>query len=346
MKQRVISGVIIAVLIIALGLLGGTFLAIPIMLCSMIGYAELGRAVGFLQKEQKVNLMTGLALGITVVYYVGLIILETRWGSDPRTMVYASDFFTMVILIAAFLALMIAYCKTKECLRGYILEYFGQKHAQACGNCGNCKGEFETADITREAQMVLSCVKRIYDKLGYYVGAAMVAKVLQGSREKQILELDLQELSTYGLMKTTGRTEIRAMADYLESLGYLLTEPEHQTLRLTPEAAQVLYHGQTVQMLVRREEEVPARAAGDTKLTAEEMDLYDALRQLRGELARDANVPAYVVFSNATLADMARKQPKNMSQFKKVSGVGEIKAAWYGEAFLKCIREYEKENES
>jgi len=112
MKQRVISGVIIAVLIIALGLLGGTFLAIPIMLCSMIGYAELGRAVGFLQKEQKVNLMTGLALGITVVYYVGLIILETRWGSDPRTMVYASDFFTMVILIAAFLALMIAYVMT------------------------------------------------------------------------------------------------------------------------------------------------------------------------------------------------------------------------------------------
>ena len=94
MKQRVISGVIIAVLIIALGLLGGTFLAIPIMLCSMIGYAELGRAVGFLQKDQKVNLMTG------------------RWGSDPRTMVYASDFFTMVILIAAFLALMIAYVMT------------------------------------------------------------------------------------------------------------------------------------------------------------------------------------------------------------------------------------------
>ena len=238
------------------------------------------------------------------------------------------------------LALMIAYCKTKDCLRGYILEYFGQKHPQACGNCGNCKGEFETVDITREAQMVLSCVKRIHDKLGYHVGAAMVAKVLQGSREKQVLELGLQELSTYGLMKTTGRSEIRAMADHLEVLGYLHTEPEHQTLRLTPEAAQVLYHGQTVQMLARREEEVPARAAGDTKLTAEEMDLYDALRQLRGELARDANVPAYVVFSNATLQDMARKKPQNTTQFKRVSGVGELKATWYGKAFLEKIREY------
>ena len=238
------------------------------------------------------------------------------------------------------LALMIAYCKTKDCLRGFILDYFGQKHPQACGNCGNCKGEFENTDVTREAQMVLSCVKRIHDKLGYYVGASMVAKVLQGSREKQILELGLQELSTYGLMKTTGRTEIRALADYLESLGYLLTEAEHQTLRLTPEAAQVLYHGQTVQMLVRREEEVPARAAGDTKLTAEETDLYEALRELRGQLAKESNVPAFVIFSNATLQDMARKKPRNTTQFKRVSGVGELKATWYGKAFLEKIREY------
>ena len=133
MKQRVISGVIIAVLIIALGLLGGTFLAIPIMLCSMIGYAELGRAVGFLQKEQKVNLMTGLALVITVVYYVGLIILETRWGSDPRTMVYASDFFTMVILIAAFLALMIAYVMTFPAYRSE--QVMAWQHSSALYMC-------------------------------------------------------------------------------------------------------------------------------------------------------------------------------------------------------------------
>ena len=238
------------------------------------------------------------------------------------------------------LALMIAYCKTKDCLRGYILDYFGQKHPQACGNCGNCKGEFETVDITREAQMILSCVKRVYDKLGYHVGASMVAKVLQGSREKQILELELQTLSTYGLMKTTGRTEIREMADYLESLGYLLTEPEHQTLQLTPKASQVLYHGQTVQMLMPKAAEAPVNPTAAGKLTGEEADLYDVLRELRAELAREANVPAYVVFSNATLQDMARKKPRNTTQFKQVSGVGELKATWYGKAFLEKIREY------
>ncbi|MBQ8986899.1 MAG: phosphatidate cytidylyltransferase [Lachnospiraceae bacterium] len=112
MKQRVISGVVIAVLIVVLGLIGGPILASPIMVCSMIGYGELGHACGFLKKEQKANLLTGIALGITAVYYIGLILLESRWGSDPQTMVYASDFFTMVILVAAFLALMIAYVLT------------------------------------------------------------------------------------------------------------------------------------------------------------------------------------------------------------------------------------------
>ena len=238
------------------------------------------------------------------------------------------------------LAMMVGFCKTKECLRGYILDYFGQKHPEACGNCGNCKGEFETVDITREAQMILSCVKRIYDKLGYHVGISVVARVLQGSKEKKLLQLGLDDLSTYGLMKTTGRTEIRAMADHLEGLGYLLTESEHQTVRLTPKAFQVLYRGQTVQMLVQKEQEVLARPAAATKLSGDEADLYDLLRELRGKLAREANIPAYVVFSNATLQDMARKKPRTMMDFRRVSGVGELKASWYGKAFLERIREY------
>lgn len=238
------------------------------------------------------------------------------------------------------LAMMVGYCKTKECLRGYLLDYFGQKHPEVCGNCGNCKGEFESVDITREAQMILSCVKRIHDKLGYHVGIAVVASVLRGSKEKKLLQLGLDDLSTYGLMKTTGRTQIRAMADHLEGLGYLLTESEHQTVRLTPKASQVLYRGQTVQMLVQKEQEVLVRPTVVTELPGDEEDLYDLLRELRGKLARDANIPAYVVFSNATLQDMARKKPRTMMDFKRVSGVGELKASWYGKEFLERIREY------
>ena len=238
------------------------------------------------------------------------------------------------------LAMMVGYCKTKECLRGYILDYFGQEHPEACGNCGNCSAEFETVDITREAQMILSCVKRIHDKLGYNVGIAVIARVLQGSKEKKLLQAGLDELSTYGLLKTTGRTQIRAMADHLVGLGYLRTESEHQTVQLTPKASQVLYHGQTVQMLVKKEQKLPVRLTERTKLSDDETALYDVLRVLRGKLAREANIPAYVVFSNATLQDMARKRPRTMMDFRRVSGVGELKASWYGKVFLERIREY------
>lgn len=241
---------------------------------------------------------------------------------------------------------MVGYCKTRSCLRGYILEYFGQKHVEVCGNCGSCSGGFETVDITREAQMVLSCVRRIYDKLGYYVGLSTVAKVLQGSKEKSLLQQGLGDISTYGLLKTMGRTQIRAIGEHLEVEGYLTTELEHRTVRLTPQAAEVLFHGKTVEMKKRREEqEAPVAAATPAvhKLSGDDADLYEVLRELRGTLAREASIPAYMVFSNATLADMAQKKPHTMSQFRKVSGVGEIKAGWYGEEFLRCIRAYLEE---
>ena len=93
-------------------------------------------------------------------------------------------------------------------------------------------------------------------------------------------------------------------------------------------------------MLVQKEQEEPTCSAAVTKLSGGEADLYDLLRQLRGKLAREANIPAYVVFSNATLQDMARKKPRTMTDFKRVSGVGELKASWYGKAFLERIREY------
>ena len=237
---------------------------------------------------------------------------------------------------------MVGYCKTKLCLRAYILEYFGQKHPEICGNCGNCRGDLETLDITREAQMILSCVKRIRDKLGYSVGISTVGRVLRGSRDKKILEQGLDSLSTYGLMKDRTRTEVHEMMDHLEAEGYLLTEPEYQILQLTPSAGQVLYQGKTVQMLVRKEEKQQEKI-NSSKLTGSDADLYDVLRELRADLAREAGVPPFVIFSNATLADMAEKKPLTTSQFKKVSGVGEIKAAWYGSPFLKRIRKFLEE---
>ena len=235
---------------------------------------------------------------------------------------------------------MTGYCKTKTCLRGYILEYFGQKHPELCGYCGSCVGEYETLDITKEAQMILSCIKRIQDKLGYGLGINLIGNILRGSKNKRVLELGLDTLTTYGLLKDRGRSEIHAMIDHLEAEGYLSTDQEFQTISLNPLSAQVLYQGKTVQMLVEKEKEEPQTTSEIRNLSSSQAELYDILRELRGVLAKEAGVPAYVVFSNATLADMARKKPQTMSAFKKVSGVGEIKAAWYGTAFLKQIQKY------
>lgn len=239
---------------------------------------------------------------------------------------------------------MVAYCKCTSCLRGYILEYFGQNHPEVCGNCGNCREGLETVDITRESQMILSCVKRIQDKLGYSVGLSLVSKTLRGSPDRQIREKGLSELSTFGLMKGRGLSEIRNMANTLEGEGYLKTDMEHQTLGLTEKAAQVLYHGKTVTMLVEKRE-LPRPGSGTPAPTGAEGALFDALKELRLEVARESGVPAYVVFSNATLTDMAKKKPKTMTEFKRVSGVGEIKAQWYGERFLERIRRFREEAE-
>lgn len=235
---------------------------------------------------------------------------------------------------------MTGYCKTRQCLRGYILEYFGQKHPELCGYCGTCVGEYDNVDITKEAQMILSCVKRIQDKLGYGVGINLIGNVLRGSKNKRVMELGLDTLSTYGLLKSRGRSEIHGMIDHLEAEGYLLSDTEFQTISLSLSAGQVLYHGKQVHMLVEREKEEPQAADQIRKLSSKDAELFDVLKELRGILAKEAGIPAYVVFSNATLADMAKKKPLTMTAFKKVAGVGEIKAAWYGTAFLKQIQKY------
>ena len=240
---------------------------------------------------------------------------------------------------------MITYCKTQTCLRGYILEYFGQKHPEVCGNCGTCRGIYKDVDITREAQMILSCVKRIRDKLGYDVGINLLGNVLRGSKNKRVLELSLNDLTTYGLLKEKSRSDIHAMIDYLEAEGYLISQQEFQTIGLTSAAGEVLYRGKQVKMKVEVEPEVKLPTRGIQKLASEDADLFDVLKLLRASLAKEAGIPAYVVFSNATLTDMAKKKPKTMSEFRKVSGVGEIKAAWYGTAFLKRIQQYADENE-
>lgn len=237
---------------------------------------------------------------------------------------------------------MVRYCTTGGCLRGYILDYFGQPHESRCGNCGNCLRDLVEMDITRQAQMILSCVHRIRDHLGYAVGASLVAGVLVGSHEKRLLELHLDRLSTYGLLKDTSRRQIRDMLECLESQGYLHTDPAYGSISLTAQAREVLFQGKTVCMPVWEQprEKTPAKPSA---VLQTDQALYDVLRELRYRLAKTENVPAYIVFSNATLGDMAAKAPETMDEFLQVSGVGQQKASRYGKEFLEAIRQYKSE---
>lgn len=244
---------------------------------------------------------------------------------------------------------MIAYCKTTRCLRGAILDYFGQAHAEACGNCGNCKGEYHHEDITTPAQMILSCVVRVKRLLGYYVGKTLIVKTLCGAKEPRVLELGLDTLSTYGLMEHQKAAQVRAWIDFLETEEYLWTNPLHTTLEPTQAASDVLFHGRQVSMPVRVDR-LPAgtekgrRKSRNTNTPeaafAGADDLLAALKAVRTKLAGEENVPAYIVFSNASLADMAQKAPRTMDEFLQVSGVGEYKAAKYGKVFLAAIERH------
>lgn len=238
---------------------------------------------------------------------------------------------------------MTGYCKTTACLRGYILDYFGQAHEERCENCGNCRSKYSMRDITSEAQMILSCVKRAKDRLGYSVGAALIIRTLHGSTERRVMDLGLDKLTTYGLMRAASRPQIREYIEYLETTGYLHTDPAHGGLELTRTSGNILFHSEQVKMPVK-DMPVPDRRRNkkDASVYAgSDSDLLTALKALRFRLAQQEGVPAYIVFSNASLTDMAAKAPKTISEFMEVTGVGEIKASRYGKAFLEAIAEFE-----
>ena len=237
------------------------------------------------------------------------------------------------------LEIMAGYCKTTECYRGYILDYFGQSHPKSCGNCGNCSAVFDNKDITTEAQMILSCIKRIETKLDYNVGATLLMDTLRGGHTDKIRALRLDKLSTYGLMRNDKPQEIKLYIDRLEELGYIYTDKKYKALHLTDKAGAVLFRGEKV--IFKRKKEAPAKKKKQKSIAAqpEIHDTFEELRALRRRIADEEGMPAFVVFTDAALRDMAEKMPVTEAEFLEVSGVGLAKLQKYGKVFLKKIRE-------
>ena len=234
------------------------------------------------------------------------------------------------------------YCRSSRCLRGYILGYFGESHQESCGNCGNCSGERRYSDITLEAQQILSCVLRIKKRLGHCIGRAKLCAVLRGEDDESIA--GLRGLSTFGLMEGESARRINEYIDSLIDSGYAYIN-EFQAVCASEKAAGVLFNGERVRMIERRESVRLRGAKAELELAPgakghSTAALYERLRAKRARMARASHVPAYVIFSNATLENIAAAAPESMEEFLAVSGVGQVKAARYGRPLLAEIRAF------
>ncbi len=216
----------------------------------------------------------------------------------------------------------------------------GEDAPDACGNCGSCKREIIQQDMTMEAQKILSAVTRVERRYPYGLGVTLIVRMLHGSKEQRILDLGLNAFPTYGKMHDTDRKIIRAYIDHLVQEGYLTLSGEYPVLHTTEKARAVLYNGEKVSIAQRREKASARKKAA--KQTAPSQDLFDHLRTVRLELAKREQVPAYIILSNAALLDMAQKLPRTRQELLNVSGIGEVKAQRYGDAFLKAIQDWEK----
>lgn len=222
---------------------------------------------------------------------------------------------------------MIDYCRTPRCLQQNIVQYFGETDAAACGRCGNCTDETELSDITLEAQKIFSCVKRMRERFG----AALVAQVLKGSKNKKVTQFSFDQLPTYGLMKEYKEKEIADLIQLLIAEGYLqVTESQYPIVKLGERALPVL----------RGEERVVQKISIRPVQLTEDDELFEHLRALRKEISTRQKVPPYVIFPDSTLKEMSSVCPTDKQAMLQIKGVGEAKFEKYGELFLECLQNY------
>lgn len=222
---------------------------------------------------------------------------------------------------------MIDLVHSNDCYRKYILTYFGETVEQDCGKCSNCNLEGEIIDRTLDAQKVLSCVYRMKRNFG----TGMIVDVLRGSKGKKIMDLEFNKLSTYGIMKNYSKDELRDFINTLISHGYMnLEEGTYPLVKLNERSISVL----------KGQEVVKFKQVVSTKNFDISNELYEELRDLRRQLAKESGVPPYMVFGDGTLKEMSTKYPINKEQMMLISGVGEVKYAKYGESFAEIISKY------
>ena len=236
------------------------------------------------------------------------------------------------------------YCKTTGCLRNYILEYFGEKTSGPCDNCGNCHREYHEVDMTAEAKWVVNCVA---ETRGRY-GLTIVLGTLMGAKRARLRELRTDQYKSYGALSGHSEAELRTLISQMTEMGYLYqTQEKYSVLKLgniTP-----LKDANTRVIMRTYEEKEPdkkkkiqkaVRKRSTDALTSAGYDLFEVLRKLRLEIAKEESMPPYIIFSDKTLIDMCVKKPSDEEEMLNVSGVGENKLKKYGQRFLEEIQKF------
>ena len=242
------------------------------------------------------------------------------------------------------LQIMEGYCYTTECLRNYILKYFGENPKKPCDDCGNCLRQFETLDMTDEAKKIINC---IYESRGRY-GKNIIMDTVLGAKTARLEEIGASEYKSYGVLESSNKNLLRRLIEELLLEGYIQTG-EYQVLKLG-DISKLKLKDTKVLVKITDEDKATNRKLkpkknikGMDSLTSSGFKLFDKLKELRLEIAREEKMPPYIVFNDKTLIDMCAKMPTTKSDMLNVSGVGENKYGKYGERFIAVIKEHVKQ---
>ncbi len=234
------------------------------------------------------------------------------------------------------------YCTTRSCLRSYILNYFGEQGIHRCGNCSNCLEEFEQIDAAEAAADIVQCVREARQRFGINV----IAGTLLGENTAKIRSYGLESNSCYGKQSKLGQNLIREIIYTMAERGYLqFTKDKYALIRLTQTSDELLEAGEPFIVSYKKEEEKRAskktrKSVQEDNLTSKGLELFEELRKLRTQFAKEKSIPPYMVASDKTLHDMCVKIPVNKIEMMQVNGMGERKFEQYGERFLARIQDF------
>ena len=232
------------------------------------------------------------------------------------------------------------YCLTTECLRGYILNYFGEFMNRRCENCSNCQSEYEEIDRTEEARLIINCIS----ELGQRFGINVVAGTLHGHKRAKLMEYHVDRYNSYGKLNNLGEEDIKQIINVMVEENILaVTQDKYSILKLRERAKDFLFGNERFIIKHIKVDDISEAVKSKSKqrrsdvLNGRGLDLFEKLRELRLTIAKEESVPPYIVFSDKTLTDMCIKIPFTKEEMLEVSGVGENKFTKYGERFISEI---------